>query len=514
LDGYEPIQSAPGSPDPDSVTLAKGGSITLVGRLVGRGLQVLAQAALARLLGPEAFGLYAIGWALLYLGGLTEPLGLDRGIIKFGTQYWQKDDPRFKGVFLESLTLGLISGGLIGLGYFLGAPFIATTIFHKPDLAPVIVWLAIAFPLKTGLTVCAAATRISQRMVFSTYSQDIAQPLSNVILIFVFNSLGWKLFGAVLATTLSFGIGFVLSLYFVFHLFPRIFNLTFKPLWGGSRRLIEFSLPASFGDTLSNLTNRMDRLLMGVFRASAEVGIYQSASQFSLISATILGSISAALSPMIVDLFLNNQKQRLDDAFKISTKWALYLSMPVCLVVISQPVNTLAVLFGNSYTGGASALVILAAIQLFNAGTGAVGTIMVMTGQQKAWFVISGISLIVDVLVGITLIPVWGMVGAAIGSAASIVVLYLIGLLRIRATLGIWPYDKRFIKGITAGLVTAAVLLIWARLAPVSPLGSLIVASLFAVVVPLSTLLLMGLDPEDKVFLHAFLDKVRPKHVH
>jgi len=76
----------------DARTLARGAGVALPGRVIGRAMAVLTQILLARLLGPAIFGLYSVGYALLRLGELILPLGMDQGVVRFGA-YGQGADP-------------------------------------------------------------------------------------------------------------------------------------------------------------------------------------------------------------------------------------------------------------------------------------------------------------------------------------------------------------------------------------------------------------------------------------
>ncbi len=82
--------------------MAAGAGISLFGVGLGRGLDFVKQIALARLLGPEAFGLYAIGWNLLRIVGILAPFGLHNGVVHFGTPFWRKDNPALRSILTRS----------------------------------------------------------------------------------------------------------------------------------------------------------------------------------------------------------------------------------------------------------------------------------------------------------------------------------------------------------------------------------------------------------------------------
>src|SRR2546429_4299282 len=69
--------------------LAAGAGIALGGRMLGRGLLLGVDVALARLLGPVQYGIYVIGWTISRLVQLLSPLGLNSGVIRFGARYWR-----------------------------------------------------------------------------------------------------------------------------------------------------------------------------------------------------------------------------------------------------------------------------------------------------------------------------------------------------------------------------------------------------------------------------------------
>jgi O-antigen/teichoic acid export membrane protein len=487
-------------PATDVTRLATGAGISLAGKLVGRGLHVVGQIVLARLLGPAVFGLYAIGWTLLHMIGVIALLGLDQGVIRYGPRYWRTDAAGLKGVLFQSLGLALLSGLLMGAGLYLAAPWLATQVFGKPDLAPVLRLFALAFPLITGLRVAAAATRVSERMQFSVYSQEIGQPATNLLLILVFYLLGWHLLGAVAAGVASFGLAFLLALYYIRRLFPESFtpHLEYP---GMVRELIHFSLPASFAGMFTIFTLWVDRLIVAYFRPAAEVGIYQAVSQSSILFAIILSAFNSIFAPIIVDLHRKGEKARLEELFRVSTKWGLYLCLPVFLVICFAPGELLAVIFGSPYAVGWLPLVILSAGQMVSAGTGAVGLLLMMTGHQNRWLWLSGTMMLVNVVLNLVLIPRWGITGAALATACAVSGLYLLGLLQVKRTLRLWPYDRRYLKGLLAAAVTTVALFLLRTWTAAPPVLDLLLTLLVSAAVFGAVLLLSGLDAEDREFL-------------
>lgn len=495
---------AEGAGTRDITRLAAGAGISLTGKLLGRGIHVLGQVLLARLLGPASFGLYAIGWTLLRVFGLIAPLGLDRAIIRFVPRYWRRDASGLRSVLLQSFRWAILSGIAVGGALFVGAPWLAERVFHKPDLTIVIRVFSLAFPLMTGLQVAAAATRATKHMKYSVYALEIGQPSANLALVLLVVATGWGLSGAVAAAVLSFGLAFGLAAYYVKSLYPEAFRsgLDTFPL---SRELFAFSVPASLAGMSVMLSLWVDRLLVGYFRPAADVGVYQACSQVAMVFAVILSAFNTILSPYIADLYQERQLDRLRQLYRVGTRWGLYLSLLVFLVLAVASRDILSVVFGAAYSEGWKALVILASGQLAIAATGATAALMVMTGHQKRWFVLTSSALLLNTLLNVLLVPRWGNEGAATATALSMGSLSLLGVLQVRQVLHLWPYDRRYAKGILATAVSVLVVMLLHAGGIDGPFWNVLAAS---VSFPVS-LWLFGLEVEDREIVALVGTKLR-----
>jgi O-antigen/teichoic acid export membrane protein len=506
--GSAPIPAPQTPEDKDVHRLATGVGIVLVGRSVGRLIRLAVDITLARLLGPAAFGLYVIGWTMTRIITLITPLGLDDGVIRFGSMHHGRDKSVVKGVIRESIRTTLAVGLFLGLTFYLAAPWAAEKLFHNSALIPVFRWFALTFPLISCLRVAAAATQVSQRMKFAVIAEELSQPSTALCLIFLCYLFGWRLTGALAAIIISWGISLVLGMRYVRRLFPEFASREIQPRFLG-KELILFSLPASLSIVCGMILIWVDRLYVGHFRSASEAGMYHAASQFSIALAVVLSGFGAMMSPMTADLFNKGKIARLEEMFRVSTKWCLYLCLPLFLVMCFAPAQIMTVAFGKPYVLGSSVLPILALGQLFNAGTGTTGPVLVMTGYQKAISLLTAGTMVIDVVLMFYLVPRWGMVGAAAGTAFTVGGLSIVSIFMIRRVLRIWPYDRRYLKGVAAtGFAAAALWLL--RLIPAGTaftelvLNILVSLGVFGV-----TLWVLGLDREDREFINLVLARLK-----
>jgi len=130
----------------------------------------------------------------------------------------------------------------------------------------------------------------------------------------------------------------------------------------------------------------------------------------------------------------------------------LIVTMPICVVLVVFSKDILS-LFGQAFEGGSVALMILAIGHLVNSATGGTNSVLLMTGESRRVAtntIAYGVSLI-----GLTaaLIPLWGMTGAAVAAASSLVLVNVVRVLQVHRLQGVWPWTRATIKPVAAGVI-------------------------------------------------------------
>jgi O-antigen/teichoic acid export membrane protein len=496
-----------GTPPADSGTavvgrMAAGTTVVLAGKVGGRGLQLLNQVLMARLLGAHVFGLFAIAWNLATIISQFAPAGLHNGVLRFGAQFWRKDDRAFSGVVVRAIGLGVIFSLCLSGAMFLSAPWLAVRLFEEPSLASAVRWFALLIPFATTLQIAVAVTRISQRMRFSVIAEEIVRSVLNVALFLLLFMLGFRLYGAVIACIASFAGAAGLAMYYVRKLYPE---LTFRHAWSertvATGTLLGFSLATAVSGVSGSIVIRADRLFLGAFRAASEVGIYQSACQLPLIISVVLGGMNTAFAPAIAACSQHHQRRDMAELFRVATKWRFFLVLPMGVVMLLMPGELLSTIFGGEFTVARAALTILVLGQLINAGTGASGAVLMMSGLQNTWLAMTLGTVLLSSVLHCLFIPRLGMTGAALATFIATNSLYFCALAVVWCRLRIHPYSWNYLKGLAAAGAAAGVALLLKALVPWPPI-LLVCAVVVAVsIVFVLVLLACGLDAEDRIFL-------------
>ena len=491
------------------ISMVKGVLISTVGKTCGRMIYLLTQILLARFLGPVEFGLYAIGWTVIRMVGMLSILGLDYGIIRFGSSYWRTDKIRFRSSIQQAFGIVMLSG-LLSAGILFFFSHKISLWFEDDALIAVIQLAAIGLFFFIVFRLVVSTTIISQQMIYPIGLEEFVQPLTNLSCVALFVWFGWGVKGAIGALILSLIIAIAWGLWEISILYPEVFRArSTRPLI--IRPLLSFSVPTALASLFSFYLFWVDRLMVGFFLGSKAAGLYQAVSQISLLFATILASMNTVFVPMIAELLDSKEYQRLETLFRISTKWGLYTSMPLAVIFVLIPQTFLYVIFGADYVGGYWALRILTVAQLVNVATGAINLLLLMGSYHKYWLAVSALMFAIHIGVSYFLIPKHGMIGAAVGTTVALSGLYGLGLFRAKQKLSMWPYDRRYLKGLAAAIIAFIGGLILRSQSFPSEIFEVVIVSVGVGVIFLFVLLLSGLDEEDRAFVNMLKFQLKSK---
>lgn len=185
------------------------------------------------------------------------------------------------------------------------------------------------------------------------------------------------------------------------------------------------------------LFGHIDTLMLGALGEPAQVGAYRASVQISMLLIFILTVVNQVLQPNLVRLYRKNDTKAMQKLVSDSSFYMFLatLVLGVGLLILGKPLIGLT--FGNSYEIASVALQILVVGQVINVFFGSVGTILNMTGMEKEAVTSIAVAIIVNITLDVVLIPLLGMVGAAIASAVSILIWNMVARHYVQSRVGI-----------------------------------------------------------------------------
>jgi len=461
---------------------------------------VLFQILLARALGASVYGLYALGYSVLGMAGQLSMLGLQNAAVRFGAIYQGKrDKSRVKGVFLSILFISTGSAVLVATLLLFFSNFIANDIFDEPKLTMVLRGFAFALPFYVLTSISASSARGLKCIKYSTGVPNVFHPISNLLIVGIALLLGFQLMGAVYGFVISSVLAAGLGIYLLWRIFPELTS-QLTPNYE-LRKILGYSLTLFLARFSYIILGQTDRIMLGYFSVSKDVGIYNVAAVGAAQLPIFLTSLNALFSPLIADLHSRGQMQQIERLFKIVAKWAFSLSLPAFMVIILFPKGIM-MIFGRDFIAGWLVLVTLGVSQLVRVSVGSVQAILIMTGQQKLELVNSVSLVIVNIFLNILLIQRYGILGAAIATGISMVLISLARLIEVYILFKIHPYESSFWKPIVAGLIGGGLLLGLSSIIPFEDWAWIGGTAIFLALY-LGALRLFGFDREDMVVLQA-----------
>jgi O-antigen/teichoic acid export membrane protein len=158
-------------------------------------------------------------------------------------------------------------------------------------------------------------------------------------------------------------------------------------------------------------------------------------------------------------------------------------------------------------TQAASLVAILAAGNLFYAGTGPTGLVLSMTGRPGINFVNSAVAVTLYIGLGIWIVPRHGAVGMAWVDAAVTAVINVVRVVEAKLLVGVHPFGRSLLKPIVASIVGVVTMVVLLTVLP-SGTATAVIALACGGLLYLAVLKKMGLDPR-RAFLLPVLVAIR-----
>ncbi|MBA7530291.1 lipid II flippase MurJ [subsurface metagenome] len=389
-------------------------------------------------------------WNVVAMLGL---LGLPAGVTRYVSFYKGKGDKgRIKGTIVSALKISFPFSLLLALLLFLTAGWLSVNIFHESNIAPILQILSIAIPFWVVALIFLHVAIGFQDMKYYVYVERIFQEGFKLAIILILLYLGFGVFGVVIGWTMTFMIMPFLAFYF---LERKIFPIFKNKITSISTRkeLFSFSLPLLFTGVLVLIMGYTDTLMLGYFSLTYDVGLYNVA----LPIAASLGTVSAAFTQIfgstITELYSLGKDKEMGKIYSVATKWILSIVFPAFLLMFLFSRQIIGIIFGMDYIAASTALRILSFAYLISSLFNLSGRVISAVGRTKLIFLTHFIGAIANVALNFYLIPLYNINGAAMATAISIVILFILSFLFAYHIKKMQPFKVIYLKPIFAAII-------------------------------------------------------------
>lgn len=417
--------------------LFKKSAKALLIKVVGSLLAFLLSITLARFLSPDEMGSYFLALMILTILSVVCRFGLENVLLrKTAESALENSNDKIQIVFSGALILVMIIGGVITLLTYVFSQFIADVVFKNISLADDIKVMSIGIVPLAFIYLTGASLKGVQLIGRAQAVESLALPLPIITMLliitcFVGTQPTLQEIEAMYVAGLFLSVGICLWVWFkstgVNFTWPKIEE------YG---KLIKDGTPLLTVSVINILMAWQTTFLLGVISTAEEVAVYNIALRIAMLGSFILSAVNSASAAKFAGLYRAGDMIGLQKVAFQATCLSTLFSLPVLLAFIVIP-HEIVSLYGTAYQQASDVLIILTIGQLASVLTGSVGQLLIMSGNAAYLKNSILIGVLVQFMMALFLIPLYGAMGAAVAEASCALIINVIAAIYVKKKLKI-----------------------------------------------------------------------------
>jgi O-antigen/teichoic acid export membrane protein len=416
--------------------VARGGVTALFVYGVGFGLTYCSQLIIARIVGVDAYGVYAYVFAWMIVLGYFATLGFDVGLLRFVPAYEaERAWPLLRGVIQYAQR----RSAFVGVAVMLIGICLIENWVSSPQLETTFLVGLVLVPIYALVRIRCSVVRAFGGVVSALVPDRVVRDGTLIGLLAVATlGMGWTVEAplVMMATLIGAAVGLICAGFAMQRRRPRaidgILPAYDTAVW---RRA---AIPLVILGATEGLLNRTGVILLGWITDTKDAGIYSLAFNIALVVTLPRIAMNTLFAPVISDLYARKDMRTMQVLITRTSPWTFWagLGIAAVLFVLAEP---LLAWFGAGYDAGVLALRILLVSQVMAASAGSQLYVMTMTGHERSAAVLLVCCAALNAGVSAVLIVMYGLPGAAVGTALSLVIWNVAMALFLWRRLGLLP---------------------------------------------------------------------------
>lgn len=421
---------------------AKGSFHLLWGLVISTVISSVATIFVARLLGSDLYGLYGIVLIAPTLIGVFRDWGINSAMVRCTAQYLSEGRVgEVRSILVSGIIFEVVLGMALSAVSFALSGYLATNVFHRPEIAPLIQIASISI-LAGGLINAATATFIGVEKMELNSLMLIFHSIMKTSLMVGLVVLGFGTSGAITGYTAAMIVGGLIGVAFVWTQYRRL------PKMGGSKleikaylkSMLSYGAPLSVSAILSGFLAQFYAFLLPIFYVTDNIAIgnFGIASTFVVLIGFFATPITTMLFPAFSKLDAQKDNATLQNVFQYSIKYAALLVIPVAALVMCLAEPAVSTLFGQTYDSAPLFLALLSLTYFFPAfGSLSTGNFLSSQGKTTLILYLTLIAVGIGLPLGYVLIMQFGVLGLIVTSLVTGIVTTIIPLVWVKKNYGL-----------------------------------------------------------------------------
>jgi len=361
--------------------LASGVFWSLSGTLAAQALGAAAGIITARVLGKAGYGELGMIQGTMMMLGTFAGLGLGDTNRKYIAELRGKDPVRAGRILGFSTQVAVLSGLIMAAAVAVGARYLAEDVLGAPRLTGYIRLSSVLLLLGPLAGVQSAAIEGFEGFRHLNHMRITLAAVGSLLMIV--GAVRWGITGAIWAILLGTAVG-IAGYRLLLHRYCRAAGIPFcfRDAWQERRLMWKFALPALLsGVFVGPVYWAASAMVVNTPGGFGELGVFNAANQWRSLILFVLNAVGAVALPVLANLYGNNDSRRYAAALKANLALNLTagLAIGVCVVFAR---SWIMMLYGRSFSAGASVLVLLAATAVLQGVGVVVGSAIASTGRM------------------------------------------------------------------------------------------------------------------------------------
>jgi len=385
-------------------------------RIVSAGIAFISQVFLARWMGSFEYGIFVLVWVTMVIAGNISCLGFHTSVIRFIPEYREKGMlDELRGILVVSRLFVLVASTVIAALGALGVVFFAPHI-ESYYVVPFVLGF-VCLPMIALSDLLQGVSRANTWAFFSLSPTYLVRPVLILVLMGAALLAGYAP-DAITALTVAVLATYLTTLWQLVGVAGRMErNLTVGPRKIDFRLWVVVSLPIFLVESFFFLLTNADVLLVGFFMQPEDVAIYFATVKTLALVHFVYFAVKAGVAQRYAS-YTHGQQEKLAAFARETVAWTFWPSLAMAVVVLLLGECMLR-LFGPEFVAGYPLLFLLCIGVVARSAVGPCESLLTMTGNQNVCALVYALTLALNIVLSIVLIPLYGLWGAAIATTVS-----------------------------------------------------------------------------------------------
>ncbi|MFW6141314.1 MAG: flippase [Candidatus Saliniplasma sp.] len=375
-----------------------------------------------RLLGPDQWGLWSLTTGLVWLLAPLAQVAMSTTLTTYISKY-KGNKEKVSSYVNSAYFVAILSGFIVSITLILLSDYLASSVFQDDRLK--------IFLLLAAGIIFFDQLNIINRDYYRGYKDfkiyNIFKLIPSLsILVLTLSLLMIYSYRAIYLVISHVSIAALFCILVLIYMFRKeeTFKLFKLPKKNVTKKVLKFGVPLIFTMTFMTIMKSVDRVLIGYFLETSDVGIYSVAAGIPLMIGSMFAPISTVLLPTFSERESKGESSEL--ILKEVFSFLLFISIPLIIFIILFSQDILQIVFGEEYMLGAMVLSLTSVEIFLFSGERLLGASVVASERTTRYALGMGISAISNISMNIILIPIWGIEGAAIATVLSFLILFIV----------------------------------------------------------------------------------------